>query len=260
MNITGINFSEIVPFFLIMIRSFAILYPIPYMEDQTIDARIKVGFAFFLAIIMYPFVRETVVVKELTIYFFISAVIMELLLGMSIGFIMKLFFAAVQFGGDAAGTQMGLGMSQIFDPTAATNISIFSSFMSRITMMVFLIYNIDHFLIQALYFSMKIIPVGGFLMDKSLFYWLTVLGTGIPAIAFQVVMPIIAIIFLIQVAFGIVSKAVPQINIFFISSIVTIFIGLGVFMFAMPYLLSFTEKQFFIMNEKIIQLLNQLKV
>jgi len=150
---------------------------------------------------------------------------------------------------------MALSAAQAFDPVAKTNLPIFASFLNKLLIMLFLVYNMDHFLIKALFFSFEAVPVGGFTPGQPMINWIISLSASIPIVAFQVVAPIMVVIFLVQLAFGLVSKSVPQINIFFISSTVTIFIGLGIFLLSMPYFMTFMEKQFFLMNKEIITFL-----
>ncbi len=260
MDFTTWTAGSAVHFLFIVFRCFAVLYPLPYMEAVNVNNRMKAGLSFFLAIFLYPFAPAINHAAADSLSFIVMGVTTELLIGVSLTFIVKVFFGAVQYGGNAAGMQMGLGMAQGFDPTAKTSLSLFAGLMSRITVMLMLVLNLDHFFIKALHFSLKAVPVGGFSPEKSIFYWLTALGTTIPATAFQIVVPIVTVIFLIQTAFGLVSKSVPQINIFFISSIVTIFLGLGVFALSMPYLFTFVEENFARMNDQILHFLRSLNV
>lgn len=254
----SIRYEEIIVVGLLMIRSFAILFPIPYLSSDLVGTSIKAGLAFFLAICLYPVVRSGMTIDLANNMTLITAVIMEFLLGMMLAFIVKILFAAIEFGADAAGIQMGLGAAQAFDPTIGSMTTDFSSLLVRVSILLFLVLNFDHYFIQALYFSLKTIPIGSFTVHQPVFYWIVSLSFVIPTLAFQIVAPIIVVILLIHVAFGLVSKSVPSINIFFISTIVTIFIGLGVYMFSLPYFAGVVEKEFFKMNEEIFYLIKTL--
>jgi len=256
--IKSFNFQELLIILIITTRTFALLYPLPYMEAANVENRVKIGISFFIAIVLFPFVRHQVNVDLTNSYTIFSIMLTELILGVGTVFIIKIFFAAIQVGGNVTGTGMALGAAQSFDPQAKASLSIFASFMNKIVIMLFLIYNIDHFLINTIFFSFKTIPINAFSLNKSSFYWIIAFSSTIPTIAFQAVAPILVVLFLVKAAFGLVSKSVPQINIFFISSIVTIFIGMGTFFLSLPYFVKFVEKNFLLIDEKIILFLKSL--
>ncbi len=258
LNFTNLNYQEIVVISIIMIRCFAILIPIPYMENAQMENRIKAGVAFFIAIALYPSVRKYITADFSSLYILFTSIIMEVLLGLFSAFCTKMLFGAIQLGGSVAGMQMALGAAQAFDPTSSANLELLASFLIRVFSVVFLVYNFDHFYILALKFSFSALPVGGFDLNGSVLSWLISISFVIPYVAFQAVAPIIAVIFLVQTAFGLVSKSVPQINIYFISSIITIFIGMAVFFISLPYFVSFAETKLMEVNQNILILIRNM--
>ncbi len=258
-TLQSLNWIEGAAFFLIMVRVSAILWNIPYLEQDIIGPRVKVGAAFFIAVFAFPVARKAIAVDLGDPYILTAAIAMEILLGLGIAYIIRCFTMAVQMGADAAGIQMGLGAAQMFDPQTQSMSNDFAVLFTRLVTMLFLIMNIDHYLIQALYFSFESIPVGAVAMNQPVLFWLIGLSTSIPAVAFQMVAPIIVVILLIHVAFGIVAKSVPNINIYFLSSIVTIFIGMGVFLFSLPHVASGVEQEFFKINQEILKLIRAVK-
>ena len=154
---------------------------------------------------------------------------------------------------------MGLRVEQLFDPMADTTLNSLGKLMNWIFIMFLVIINFDHFLFKSLFFSIKAIPIGVFVIHKSVFYWLTAISTVLPVIAIQLVAPIVIIIFLIHSSFGIVSKSVPNINIFFLSIIVTVFIGLAVFLFSLPYFAETVKHSITMIDSKILDFLKQIK-
>ncbi len=254
----NLHYSEAVFLVIIMIRVMSVLYPLPFIDESIVGNKVKTGFAFFIAIMLYPAVRPGINIDVNNMYEIISAIVMETLLALMVSTIVKILLSAIRMGGNLSGIQMGLRASRMFDPMSSSTMNSLGRLMNWMSIMFLIVFGFDHFLLRAMFFSTEMIPIGGFLAGQNVFYWLVTLSAGIPFIALQVIAPMLTVIFLIHTSFGLVAKSVPNINVFFLSATITVFIGMSVFMFSLPYFSNVIESKIYEMNEQVIYLLQLL--
>jgi len=157
----------------------------------------------------------------------------ELILGLLVGFCFRLVFAAFQLAGQLISIQMGLGFAVLVDPNSSSQLSLISHYLYILAALVFL--SIDgHVVIVAIMFdSFHIIPLGegGVLVGSRLIVeWAGVVFWG----ALWVALPILIILLLASVGFGVITRATPQLNIFAIGFPVTLLLGMLGLMYMTP--------------------------
>ncbi|MEM7466964.1 MAG: flagellar biosynthetic protein FliR [Pseudomonadota bacterium] len=162
-----------------------------------------------------PFGRET---------FFLGA--QQLLLGMLMGLVLRLTFLVVELAGQVIAQQMGLGFASLVDPQTGLQVPVLSQFYITLATLMFLSFDAHLVLISILVESFSAIPVGGggvnSLMLGAVLSWTEQLFSGALAVA----LPVIIALLIVNIAFGVVTRAAPQLNIFAIGFPVIMLFGI----------------------------------
>ena len=175
----------------------------------------------------------------------------ELAMGLGIGLLGTLAISAVQMGGQVIGIQMGFGIVNVMDPTSNLQVSLIGQFKFFVATLVFLAINGHHDILKAIHRSFAFVPPGQIVPRAAMGGFLTDAGAAVFEVAVRVAAPIIVSILVVNFAFGIISRTVPQINFlidgFAFKIIVGIFIlwlGLSAYVGVMQSLFEALPRQF----------------
>lgn len=160
--------------------------------------------------------------------------IQQVIIGIAMGFTMRLIFNAVEMAGELAGLQMGLGFASLYDPINAVHSAIIAQWLGMIAALAFLSMNGHLFMLSALAESFQTLPIGS-MMSVQGFYGVAKWGGSIFAFALQISLPILAALLITNIALGILTRAAPQLNLFAVGFPITLAIGFFVLALSMPY-------------------------
>lgn len=173
-----------------------------------------------------------------------AALFSELLLGLAIGLIPAMIAAGVDTAGHISSMSMGLGAAQLIDPTSGSQSNGVSQIMTGLTGVLFLLMGGHHVAIYAVSgFGARIIP-GTFIPGEPTLELLIQRCAEVFRIGIMVSAPVLVALLLTQFVMGLVSKAVPTVNIFIVSFPLTIGIGLILVMLSLPELVRFVGIEF----------------
>lgn len=161
----------------------------------------------------------------------------EILLGLMIGAIPLMVVAGMQIAGQLASTTMGLGASELIDPTTGGSISDLSRMYGDITVIAFLMMGGHHVALHAVSSLNETIVPGTFLLTETTINLMIDRSADIFNAGVMLSAPIIVAILFTQFVMGLVTKAVPTVNIFIVSFPLTIGIGLIISIIALPDIL-----------------------
>jgi flagellar biosynthetic protein FliR len=155
-----------------------------------------------------------------------------------------LIVAGAQTAGHLASGTMGLNGAQMVDPTTSTSLSDLARIYSDISVLIFLMVDGHHVAIQQLAtFSQSVTP-GTFMLSEGGINLLIEHSARVFEMGCLMAAPVIVALLLTNFVLGIVSKAVPSVNVFMLSFPLTIGIGLTLSMLALPEMLYFLARQF----------------
>lgn len=234
----GFTENEIIPFFASLTRVMALFMLLPIFGDSNIPQLVKVFLAFTVNLVVFPIAMShglahvgNAASSDLGI---ISLVLKEGAVGLVIGFTAKLFFEGLTFAFAHIGNQMGFNMAAAYDHHTETNIPVISQMIMIFATLLFLVMNGHHFFLRALVQSYEVVPIGGFVFSRQVASFVLETSTQVFWIAAKLSAPMALMIFMINCAFGIISKAVPQIQVFVVSFSVNILAGFLVLSLSMP--------------------------
>jgi flagellar biosynthetic protein FliR len=207
----------------------------PVFGNTAIPILIKTTLGVLLASIVAPTLPAVPVVDP-TSWAGILIVAQELLIGVAMGFAMRLVFASIEFAGEIASSTMGFSFATFFDPTSAGRSSAISQLLALVATMAFLAMNAHLVLIEALVESFFTLPISGTPMSLSAPLEMVRWGSRIFSAGLQIAMPIVATMLVTNIALAILTRAAPQLNLFGIGFPITLGAGFLVISLTLPYL------------------------
>ncbi len=254
----NIPLPQLQMFFLVFIRVGAILMTMPVFESRSIPHVFKLALAFATSLILFPMLKLSPAPLASSIIVLAIGVAGEIMLGLAIGFSVKLVFAGIQMAGQMAGFQMGMALANVMDPAQSQQIPLLAQFNNLVALLIFLALNAHYWFIRALTQSYRLVPPLQVHIDGSLTEHLIQLGGNMFVIAIQVAAPVTAALLLTSVAFGLVARTVPQMNVFIVAMPLKIGIGFLFIGFSLPYFAAFLKKIFHGLGLHIAMMLNNM--
>jgi flagellar biosynthetic protein FliR len=160
--------------------------------------------------------------------------IREIGVGLVLGFIVQMAFGAAVFAGQAISMTMGLGFAMAVDPQNGVQVPVISQLYVILATLLFLALDGHLLLIAAVVESYQLIPIGVAGLPVASLSAVVALGTMVFAGGILLALPALTALLLINVAFGIVTRTAPQLNIFAVGFPVTILAGLFIMFLVMP--------------------------
>jgi flagellar biosynthesis protein FliR len=240
----NISLPQLQLFFLVFLRVGAVLMSIPVFDSKSIPLFFKIALAFTTSMALFP-ILELEPLALITNFFAMGvSVAGEILLGLVIGFSVKLIFAGIQLAGQLAGYQMGMALANVMDPSSSQQVPLLAQFNNLIALLIFITINAHYWFIRALAHSFQLVPPLNVNFSGSLMEHLIKMSGNMFVIGIQIGAPVIASLLITSVAFGLIARTVPQMNVFIVAMPLKIAVGLLFLGFSLPYFSAFLEKIF----------------
>lgn len=208
------SISSVEHFILIFIRISAAFAVLPIFKHKAIPGTLKAGLALALAFLVAPSVPVSTFLKTGTIADYLLMGLSETVCGLLMGFAGQFIFYAVEICGRILGLQSGLSIVATIDPNNEGQSDVLTQIYELLTMLVFLSIDGHLMMLETLRASFDAVAVGSLSLDGKLAEWSVsqagiVLGRGI-----QLAAPMMATLFLSDVALGILTRVAPTMNVF----------------------------------------------
>lgn len=208
------------------IRTLALFAGMPVFSQRAVPQRVKIGLALFIAVAAQPSLPAMPVVPLDSLPQLLVVVAQQLLIGLSMGFAVRLVFAALEFAGELIGLQMGLNFAGFFDPSTGSQGTSSSRFLGSMVAFLFIAINGHLMLIQSLVASFQAFPVGEepfrFLRVAQPQVW----GAEVFRMGLWIALPLVTMLLFVNLVLGIISRVAPQLNVFSVGFPLTVSIGL----------------------------------
>ncbi|OQA32604.1 MAG: Flagellar biosynthetic protein FliR [Betaproteobacteria bacterium ADurb.Bin341] len=160
----------------------------------------------------------------------------QFLIGLGMGFSMRIVYLAIDLAGSYIGFQMGLGFATFYDPTSASQTGVMAEFMGLMALLAFLSINGHLMYVATLSQSFVAIPVGATPLGSG--SWLNVaeLGSKIFSGGLLLALPVIVALIITNIALGVLTRAAPQLNLFAVGFPLTLMGGFLALGLALNYL------------------------
>ena len=216
-----VDWAQLYLFELIFMRMSGFLLFNPLLGRSNLPAMVKTGMALVLSILVFG-TAGTGVPQPDTLVELAFRLLLELGIGLVLGFVMRVVFSVVQIGGEVIDTQMGMTMAQIYDASSQANLSVTASLLNILLIL-------DFFAENGHYTSGELVPYGAAALGDGVYAYVIELFLACMLLAVKLAMPILAAELLGEVGMGVLMKAIPQINAFVINIELKVIIGLLLF-------------------------------
>jgi flagellar biosynthetic protein FliR len=197
---------------LVLVRVAAMMMFAPVLGSSRIPRRVK---ALLAVVLTLGFAAGVPVPPTLpqTIWELTVGIGGEIVFGLAMGMVMSMSFIAAQWAGEMIGMQMGLNMSEVFDPQYGSHGSVIGDMYYMIATITFLVIGGHHAMIRGVQESFRHLPLMTVGMNGSIFSLLIGLVQSSAAIAFRMAAPVLVTMLVVDLALGLVGKAMPQFNV-----------------------------------------------
>jgi flagellar biosynthesis protein FliR len=219
---------EVFKLFVIVLARFGgLMVSAPVLGSQNFPVIPKIGLAAMLAMIVTPLLPSLGEPLPDSVIALSMIAASELLIGLMIGFVMTIFFAALQVAGQLIDMLSGFALMNVFNPALQTQVPVFGFFLYLIAVLYLFVLNLHHVILRALVVSFDRIPPGGFVLNPELLGQVTMWGTSMFTIGLVIAAPIAGALLIAYATMGLLSRLVPQIHIFVVGFPLTIAMALG---------------------------------
>ncbi|MGC8668589.1 MAG: flagellar biosynthetic protein FliR [Chthonomonadales bacterium] len=223
-------------FLLILARVSALVAAAPVFGTTGVPAPVKAGFSALVSLVLLPLLRSTIGPAPGDLFTLIARIAADIAVGLTLGFLVTLLFAAVQIAGTYVDTQIGFGMINVLNPVARQQTSATGQLMYQLSMALFLMAGGMLYLVGAVAASYRVVPAGAAHFAGS---WDVVAGAlagQMLLIALRIAAPAAAVLLTVDLAFALVARTVPQMNVLIVGLPAKIILGLATVSLSLPVL------------------------
>lgn len=232
-----------------LLRALALLSAMPVLGTRMVPVRVRMALAVLLALSAQATLPAMPVVA-LDSPVALALTVQQVLIGVTLGFAVRIVFAAVEFAGEVVGLQMGLNFAGFFDPASAGTGTAAGRLFGTLVGWLFIVINGHLIVLAALVQSFHAFPVGpepfAFLRQLAPQAW----GAQVFSLGLWMAMPLVAMLLFVNLVLGVISRVAQQLNIFSVGFPVT----LGVGMIGLLALLPMLEQPFTGALERMLSL------
>ena len=219
-------------YLLAIVRTAAWLAVAPPFNTRMVPAPAKVGLAVALAIPVGPQAARTAPPPEVAPL--VMAVLLQIAVGLSLGFVVQIVFAAAQAAGELIDLFAGFTIAATYDPFTNANSAVFGRFYQLLAVALLFALDGHLLLVRGLLDSFAVVPTTP---DLGVTLEEVVDGVGLFFLsALEIAAPLLGALFLTEVSLGLLSKAAPQMNVFVLGFPIKILLTLGLAGLALPLL------------------------
>jgi len=221
-----VSLLQLQMFFLVFLRTGAFLAALPLVNSPSVPVLFRIGLTFVVSLLLFPVLNLGPLPFLADAFSLAVAAAGEILLGVLAGISIRLVFEGVQLAGQLMGYQMGMAIAEVIDPASEDQVALLAQFISLMATLIFLVIDGHHGFIRILVESYALVPPLGFHVNGPVLEGMIRLTAQMFIIGLKAGAPVVVALMLGTVAFGLVARAVPQMNIFVVSMPLNIAVGL----------------------------------
>jgi len=242
-------------FFLILIRVSGLVVSAPILSADTVPRPLRIYLTLLVALILINVVPLQSDLDSLSTLDYFLLATKEVMVGLLLGVVPRVLFAAIDFAATVIGFQMGLSISNVVDPQSDVQISIIASFEGVVATLIFILLDGHHIFFEALSFSYQAVPIGGFQFTDNKIGFLVRITADLFIIGLKLGAPIIIALLIANIIMGFMARSIPQMNIFVVGFPFTIGLGLLMMLIGMPQITQGITKIFQSFGKDVIELI-----
>lgn len=223
--------------FLIFVRVSSLLLTAPFFSSAAFPAQVKVFFALITSVLLYPVIpaQSVIIDTESGAIFILTAIVVEILVGVGLGLVGQLVFAGLELAGRLISLKIALGFASVVDTMTQQQSTIVSNLFNMLAILIFLAIDGEKIYLKGLVQSFDVIPLQQAQVQLAGPYLLEV-ATYLFVIGVQITSPFMIVLFLVDLSLAIFARIMPQANIMFIALPIKLGVGFILLYLVAPYL------------------------
>ncbi len=235
--------KEVPLFFLAFLRIVGFLFASPILGSREVPPQIPVGLSLLLTFLLYPLLHGSTPPGPQDLTGFTLGAVGEVVVGLTLGFAIRLLFAGALMAGELMGLEMGVSLASVLDPQFPHPTGELSRFLHHLMVLVFFASNGHHLMLQALGRSFQWVPLfglgaGGWGMGAEVL--IRLFGSALH-LTLRLSAPLLAALFVAHTALALLARAAPQMNVGIIGAPLILYLGFLLFLASLPMMVRLFE-------------------
>ena len=198
---------------------------VPIFGSRLVTIRVRVMLGAIVTTIVYPLLPPMPVIESLSLLTWII-IAQQMVIGVALGFLVLTLFQVFILAGQTIAMQMGLGYASMMDPANGVSVTVLSQWYLTLVTLIFLALNGHLIVVEVMIESFYTLPVGPQGLSTTSFYQIAQWGQWLFASAVSLALPAIGALLLVNLSFGVISRAAPSMNVFALGFPITMMMGL----------------------------------
>jgi flagellar biosynthetic protein FliR len=240
LSITSAQLDLLLATFLLPFARIAALFVSdPILGNRAVPVRIKILAAFVITVAIAPVLPASPPVDPGSAQGLLLLA-QNILIGLGMGFTMRIAFAAIEMAGHLVGLQMGIGFASFFDPRSSANVPVVASFFTLFATFMLLATDGHLMILEALVESFQRLPAGTAGLEASAMRQIASAGGIIFEAGVSLSLPVVVALLVTNLSIGVMTRAASQLNIFAVGFPITLGVGMVTLLLTLPLLLPAT--------------------
>jgi len=231
-------------FILIFVRIGSALTIMPGIGDTLTPQNIRLYIALAISLVLSPLVAQHVPNPVPDTMMLFALIVMEFIIGLFIGTVARCFMLALDTAGMVISISSGLSNAQLFNPALATQGSLIGTVLTMMGLLLLFATNMHHLLFYGLVGSYEMFPIGTIPDTGSMMQLITEAVAASFLIGFQLSAPFVVVSLMLYIGMGVLSRLMPQVQIFMVAMPLQIVISLILLGMVIPGIALFWETKF----------------
>jgi flagellar biosynthetic protein FliR len=243
MDLASFGIQKLITFVLVLVRSAGIFTLTPIFGANQVPMYARLVIALALALVFLPIVAppNDFAMEALPVALMVAR---EACVGLVIGFVCTMVFTAIEIAGQLIDVHAGFSFATMLDPVNGANSAVAARFHRLVAGLLFFATNAHHVMIRGLADSFRVAPVGQLTLNASVAGGAVDLFAALFVVAIRIAVPVVAAVFLADVALAITARVVPQMNVLFVGFPLKLGVGLVGMIVALPVLAAMSQNLF----------------
>jgi flagellar biosynthetic protein FliR len=217
---------------LVFLRVSAFLLVLPFFSAVNFPVMMRVALAALIGLLLAP-TLPPFHLGQLTLFSLLGVMIQEVSIGLLLGFVSRMVFYAADLAGNVISTELGLNIGTILNPMTQQSSQVPGTILFFLAAVVMLTLDLHHWVLIGFQRTYLVLPMGSAHLNRALFETIVEHTGRIFVVALQISAPVLAVSFVVTLVFAVLSRAVPQMNVFILSFSFRLVGGLAVFGFTL---------------------------
>ena len=232
-------------FILLLFRVGGLVFASPIFGRVNIPALAKIGLIVSISFLFYTVLPQTAVPEYTTLLGFVLIAAMEILLGISLAFVTNIFFSLTAFtAGQLIDMQIGFGIVNVYDVQNNTQVPMMGNILNLMMLLIFFAVDGHLQLVGMIYLTLDNMPIGTMVLSPAIGYTAIEVFIRSFLLGIMMALPILASGLTLEIIFGMMMRAVPQIHMFVVGIPLKVIVGLVIFTVTLPVFAGFSSRVF----------------